>query len=227
MSDFGNEICLFGLCIAILAMPSGDPLSIAGFLSAIVVMCGRALKGPLRLSVQLAYLICACFFHAFLIFLPVVVYGLMHHRTWLFRLLWLGPLVLWVFGGLTALESIQMVVLCAVACVLAAADRRIASERKGLTYAYDNLRERLVAMANLKSVSDADTPKPEPITTLFEDLSPRESAVAQLVAEGLDNREISQRLFLSEGTVRNYISSILAKKGLENRTQIAVMYYTG
>ena len=44
----------------------------------------------------------------------------------------------------------------------------------------------------------------------------------ELVAEGLDNREIVSRLFLSEGTVRNRISDILAKTDISNRTKLAV-----
>ena len=45
------------------------------------------------------------------------------------------------------------------------------------------------------------------------------------MAEGLDNVEVAAQLFMSEGTVRNHISAILAKLGLRNRTQVAVMYY--
>ena len=45
-----------------------------------------------------------------------------------------------------------------------------------------------------------------------------------LVAEGLDNRDIAARLFLSEGTVRNRISAILDKLGLTNRTQLAILW---
>ena len=46
-----------------------------------------------------------------------------------------------------------------------------------------------------------------------------------LVAEGLSNKEISSALYLSEGTVRNYLSTILEKLGLRDRTQLAVFYY--
>lgn len=56
-------------------------------------------------------------------------------------------------------------------------------------------------------------------------LSERERDVVRAVAEGLDNREIADGLCMSEGTVRNHISSVLAKLGLRNRTQIAVFYY--
>ena len=56
-------------------------------------------------------------------------------------------------------------------------------------------------------------------------LTDREYEVVEAVAEGLDNAEAATRLFMSEGTVRNHISAILAKLGLRNRTQVAVMYY--
>jgi len=55
-------------------------------------------------------------------------------------------------------------------------------------------------------------------------LSPRELEIAELIAEGLSNKEIGEKLFLSNGTVRNHISAILEKTGLEHRTQIAVYY---
>lgn len=56
-------------------------------------------------------------------------------------------------------------------------------------------------------------------------LSSRELDVICLVAEGLSNKEIASRLYLSEGTVRNYLSSILDKLGLRDRTQAAIFYY--
>ncbi len=57
--------------------------------------------------------------------------------------------------------------------------------------------------------------------------SSRELEIIQLVADGLSNKEIAGRLFLSEGTVKNYISHILEKSGMEHRTQIAIYYLTG
>ena len=56
----------------------------------------------------------------------------------------------------------------------------------------------------------------------FANLTERERDVLQLVAEGYDNREIAAKLFLSEGTVRNRISDILAKTNIANRTKLAV-----
>lgn len=57
------------------------------------------------------------------------------------------------------------------------------------------------------------------------DISEKEQSIIELVAEGLSNKEISEKLFLSEGTVRNYISTILEKLALRDRTQLAVFYY--
>ncbi|MDZ5620611.1 response regulator transcription factor [Nocardioides sp. HM23] len=59
--------------------------------------------------------------------------------------------------------------------------------------------------------SNVDTPE----------LSPREREVLELVAEGLTNREIAERLFISPVTARNHVSRILTKLSLENRTQAA------
>lgn len=56
-------------------------------------------------------------------------------------------------------------------------------------------------------------------------LTERETEVVSKIAEGLSNKEISDILFLSEGTIRNYISVILEKLNLRDRTQIAIFYY--
>lgn len=56
-------------------------------------------------------------------------------------------------------------------------------------------------------------------------ITDKEKDIIELVAEGLSNKEIAGRLFLSEGTVRNYISSVLEKLELRDRTQLACFYY--
>lgn len=61
-------------------------------------------------------------------------------------------------------------------------------------------------------------------TGAFATLTDREFEVVRLIAEGLDNKEIATTAYMGEGTVRNHISSILAKLGLRNRTQIAIAY---
>jgi two-component system response regulator DevR len=54
-------------------------------------------------------------------------------------------------------------------------------------------------------------------------LTEQERRILEYVAEGLTNREIAQRMFLADKTVKNYVSSVLAKLGLERRTQAAVL----
>lgn len=55
----------------------------------------------------------------------------------------------------------------------------------------------------------------------------RELEIIGAVAEGLSNREIAAKLFISEGTVKNYITTILDKEGLSHRTQLAIYFLTG
>lgn len=59
----------------------------------------------------------------------------------------------------------------------------------------------------------------------FECLTEREYEIVRLVAEGLDSHEIAAEAFISEGTVRNRISSVLSKTGYKNRTQLAVAWW--
>jgi two-component system, NarL family, response regulator DevR len=54
-------------------------------------------------------------------------------------------------------------------------------------------------------------------------LSPQERTVLELIGEGLTNRQIGERMFLAEKTVKNHVSHLLAKLGLERRTQAAVL----
>ncbi|NLP37526.1 MAG: response regulator transcription factor [Firmicutes bacterium] len=62
-------------------------------------------------------------------------------------------------------------------------------------------------------------------STVEYDLNEKELAIITQVANGLSNKEIAQALYLSEGTVRNYISVILEKLQLRDRTQLAIFYY--
>ncbi len=60
-------------------------------------------------------------------------------------------------------------------------------------------------------------------TQITSKLTDREIEILRLVAKGLSNIDIAERLFLSEGTVRNHVSSILTKLGVTDRTQAAVI----
>ncbi len=57
------------------------------------------------------------------------------------------------------------------------------------------------------------------------DINEKEKEIIELIAQGLSNKEIAAELFLSEGTVRNYLSEILEKLKLRDRTQLAIFYY--
>ncbi len=59
----------------------------------------------------------------------------------------------------------------------------------------------------------------------FYDLSEKEMELLECVADGLNNKEIAQKLFLSEGTIRNYLSDLMNKLQVRDRTQLAIFYY--
>ncbi|MDP3969581.1 MAG: response regulator transcription factor [Nocardioides sp.] len=65
-----------------------------------------------------------------------------------------------------------------------------------------------------------DGPPEDPVTR---HLTPKERQVLDLVGEGLTNRQISERLSLAEKTVKNYVSTMLGKLGVESRTQAAII----
>ena len=70
----------------------------------------------------------------------------------------------------------------------------------------------------LERVRNGPTTAPE-----LSDLTEQELKLLAHIAEGLTNRQIGEKMFLAEKTVKNYVSSILAKLGLERRTQAAVL----
>lgn len=71
-------------------------------------------------------------------------------------------------------------------------------------------------------MQQAETPAPPP--QIDPSLTSKELSIMEQVSKGLNNKEISEVLFLSEGTVRNYISTILEKLDLRDRTQLAIYY---
>ncbi|MEH7306856.1 response regulator transcription factor [Neobacillus drentensis] len=77
--------------------------------------------------------------------------------------------------------------------------------------------------ANLSAAANKEPETKMDLTQFTE----RERDILSLIAKGYSNKAISKELFISEGTVANYISSILGKTGLEHRTQIAIYYLTG
>lgn len=98
---------------------------------------------------------------------------------------------------------------------------------------YDGIEEALKAVVRGQSVFGSEV-----VSKLPELLSPKETfdyeahgigrkeqEIIALVAEGMSNKEISFQLYLSEGTIRNYLSGILEKLELRDRTQLAIFFY--
>ena len=71
----------------------------------------------------------------------------------------------------------------------------------------------------LDRMRHAAAAEPDPLSGLSE----QERKVLELIGEGLTNREIGERMFLAEKTVKNYVSHLLAKLGLQRRTQAAIL----
>ena len=75
----------------------------------------------------------------------------------------------------------------------------------------------LARMSRLPDLPDG--PRPQP---LVDPLTHRELEVLRALADGLSNRETAERLYLSEGTVKNHVTNVLAKLGVRDRTQAAL-----
>ncbi|MFI1097813.1 response regulator [Streptomyces sp. NPDC020917] len=81
--------------------------------------------------------------------------------------------------------------------------------------------------ARLMSSLRAETPAADPGQEALAGLSPREREILGLIGEGLTNRQIGEQLYLSEKTVKNNVSRLLAKLGVERRVQAAVIATQG
>ncbi|OFI38139.1 DNA-binding response regulator [Arthrobacter sp. SW1] len=81
--------------------------------------------------------------------------------------------------------------------------------------------------AGLKAKIVQGLTEPERVDPRVASLTPQERKVLELVGEGLTNRQIGERMILAEKTVKNYVSSMLAKLGFERRTQAAVFMAHG
>jgi len=96
---------------------------------------------------------------------------------------------------------------------LAAAIRAI---HKGYTQLAPGLVEKIIAKV----------PTALPTPPSWDDLTPREQDVLQLIAKGASNREIAQSLYISEGTVKNHVTNILTRLNLRDRTQAAIFAHS-
>jgi DNA-binding NarL/FixJ family response regulator len=92
----------------------------------------------------------------------------------------------------------------------------------------ENILETFINQKDASSI-DRDIDKRDSSSVGFDlsGYSERELDIIKAVAEGLSNRQIAEKLFISEGTVKNYITNILSKENLSHRTALAVYYLTG
>lgn len=89
---------------------------------------------------------------------------------------------------------------------------------EGKSYIQPSLSELLVKEFNAKEGKDKET-------SLIESLTKREYEVLTLIAEGMNNREIAEKLFISEKTVKNHVSNIFKKIDVSDRVQAAIFTY--
>ena len=92
----------------------------------------------------------------------------------------------------------------------------------------ENILETFINQGDTSSVDhDIDRKDASSVDFDLSGYSERELDIIKAVAEGLSNRQIAEKLFISEGTVKNYITNILSKENLSHRTALAVYYLTG
>lgn len=93
---------------------------------------------------------------------------------------------------------------------------------RGCTHLGPGLFEKLLATSVVMEPAAIAPPKSAAPPELAE-LTPRERDVLQLIAQGCSNREIAQRLYIAERTVKNHVNSILNRLGVRDRTQAAIL----
>ena len=120
---------------------------------------------------------------------------------------------------------IELMIVMVIMAILAGASGYVIKDIKGMELAQaikdvgagrsllDN-RAAAALMAKLRGAAEHSDP--------LSGLSAQERVLLDLLGEGLTNRQIADRMFLAEKTVKNYVSRLLAKLGMERRTQAAV-----
>lgn len=233
MSRLVDSVAVWVVCVAFMAMRGAGPFSIVGILVALIVICACQVTHRANVrTVILACFVAACaLWHPLFSFLPVAACLCMFERSPYVRALWL---IGWLVGCAqhAFFYAVIVLVLCAVGGVLAWRTSLDSAAWQGMRASRDVAREQMIGLAERNRAIQHElegralpheAPHKEAAADPLVGLTERERQIATLVAEGLDNRAIADQLFLSEGTVRNNISSILQKKQLKNRTQLAVL----
>lgn len=94
----------------------------------------------------------------------------------------------------------------------------IRAVHKGYTQMGPGLLEKMMA-----TPTEAIAPPPLVLPPEIEQLTPREREVLELIAQGLSNREISEKLYIAERTVKNHVNRVLGQLGVRDRTQAAIL----
>lgn len=237
--------------VTIASMPPYTQLFAYAVAMLAAIACSAMVEAfPFRAGViaPAVYCVAACFFLPALPFVPLAIYDFARgiHRSDALRFSGVfGAAALVVCFGTGVLPPLSSASLLCAALVAAALSIRTSTvlarqrlawhTRDALASQAITLRDRNHSLAEsleqLQAQADAVGPHDDAATAQqrpasFACLTEREYEVARLVAKGLDNREIAATAFLSEGTVRNNISSILSKMDLKNRTQIAVAWWS-
>jgi len=233
-------------CFAALLLSPLTVAFVACFLVAVIVTAlSEIASAPpwLRLGCTFAYLCAALFIPVAVAFIPLVIYDCVKSESWAVRLGWI-PMVALALRALKPEALIILVLACAISAVLARKTARLDSELVTHNEQSDELRGYSLTLANknrrLKEeqvfeVQRARQSERESLARKIHDdvgkrarsdgLTQREFEVVERIAQGYDNKEIAAELFMSEGTVRNHVSTILQKLSLKNRTQLARYYY--
>ena len=238
--------------VTVASMPPYTQLFAYAVAMLVAIACSAMVEAfPLRVGIiaSAVYCVAACFYASALPFVPLAIYDFARciHRSDALRFSGVLGVVALVAcfgtGTLPPLSSASLLCAALVAAALSIRASTVLARQRLAWHTRDvlasqaiTLRDRNHSLAEsleqLQAQADAVEPhddaavaqqRPAPFACLTE----REYEVARLVAKGLDNREIAATAFLSEGTVRNNISSILSKMDLKNRTQIAVAWWSG
>lgn len=81
----------------------------------------------------------------------------------------------------------------------------------------------ILAASLLRGMGKTTLPEPQPDKNALDELSEREKQILSLLADGLSNQQIGQRLFLAEKTIKHYVTSVLQKLNVQNRVQAALL----
>lgn len=216
---------------------------VTALLLAVIASAGCQLTPrPVRTGVAVALAAASCMLPGGIFVTPVAFYELMRgaHGSGIERVgIAAAPLSCIVALSLHPLSGDTLAALLAVfalAGALSLRTRRIEAQTRTTRRIRDDLQQRALTLQceqrdlqqtleNLQQQPASAAAAPPARPHVFASLTDREYEVVRLVADGLDNQQIAEAAFVSEGTVRNRISTVLSKTGLRNRTQIAVAWW--